>query len=194
MSLPIRAISVGLLAVAGAWTCWPAASSAQLEDWGVASYEMNTHDDGSGALSTGDEEQGYSTRQEYQMGLTALQAGKLHEAERDFDHAVAADRTNAPALTMRGVTFSREGDLGAAARDLAKSLKMDPTQIAALREYGVVLARQGKTDQAKAQLGFLKLQAEGCGDTCPDAATLKDAAAAVEDAIAQSGDPSHPHS
>jgi Tfp pilus assembly protein PilF len=127
----------------------------------------------------------YDAGQQYQLGLAALQAGKVHEAERDFEHAVAADPSNAEALTMRGVARQRGGDLGGAARDFEKSLKMDPTQLVALREYGVTLAMQGKADKAKAQLGLLKLQAEGCGENCPDAARLKDAVKAVQDAIAQ---------
>jgi Flp pilus assembly protein TadD len=118
------------------------------------------------------------------MGLTALAAGKTHEAERDFDHAVNADKTNASYLTMRGVARERGGNLDGAALDFEKSLKMDPTQIMALQEYGVTLAKQGKADKAKAQLGLLKLQAKGCGDACPDAARLKEAVQAVETALA----------
>jgi tetratricopeptide (TPR) repeat protein len=186
VSVRAKIFSITVLSMLGAGL-WPAASSAQ-QDYGVASYMMNLHNGGNGAQGPGGEQaQRYSATQEYQQGLEAFRAGKIHEAERDFDHAVNADRKSPEMLTMRGVARSRLDDLGGAANDLQKSLTMDPTQITALREYGVVLARQGKTDKAKAQLGLLKLQAEGCGDSCPDAATLKDATAAVQDAIAQPG-------
>jgi Flp pilus assembly protein TadD len=176
-----------LLAVASlSASAWPGFVRAQFEDPNANTQIMMNQTGRNGSVGS---ERAESDRvdagQQYQMGLAALQAGKVHEAERDFEHAVAGDPHNAEALTMRGVARQRGGDLGGAARDFEKSLKMDPTQLVALREYGVTLAMQGKADKAKAQLGLLKLQAEGCGEACPDAAKLKDAVKAVQDALAQ---------
>jgi Tfp pilus assembly protein PilF len=158
-------------------------SAAQIADPN-ANNQIPMQHPGSGALSgSWGAGEGYNAAQQYQLGLAALAAGKIHEAERAFEDAVTADRTNANAQTMRGVARERGGDLNGAAHDFETSLKMDPTQITALREYGVTLARQGKADKAKSQLGPLKLQSEACADTtCPDAAKLKDAVAAVQEA------------
>jgi predicted Zn-dependent protease len=162
---------------------WPAL--AQDVDGYNNSLILQSHGGNGAYASTGETPRHYNAIQQYQVGMAALKAGRLREAQEAFDNAVTADPNNVYALTMRGVVRSRQGDLGGAAHDLDKSLKMDPTQIIALGEYGVVLAKQGKTEKAKSQLGLLTLQAEGCGDTCPDAAKLKDAAAAVRAALAQ---------
>ncbi len=180
-----RAKLVSTAACLAASLVWAEPGLAQIVDPNANARFLMEQGHGGGLSGAADNRPGYSAAQLYQMGLTALAAGKIHEAERDFDHAVNADKTNASALTMRGVARERGGNLDGAAVDLAKSLKMDPTQITALKEYGVVLAKQGKADKAKAQLGLLKLQSEGCGETCPDAAKLKEAVAAVQEALGQ---------
>jgi Tfp pilus assembly protein PilF len=176
--------AAALLALAGLGA-GTSTRAAQLVDPN-ANNQMLMQMGGSGALQGADvTTRHYDPHQQYQLGLAALKDGKFSDAERAFDRAVTADPNYAEALAMRGVARSRQGQLNGAARDLSKALKMDPTLIAAVREYGVVLAKLGETDKAKAQLGILKLQAEGCAETCPDAASLKDAAAAVEEALDQ---------
>jgi Flp pilus assembly protein TadD len=184
MSVRAKLVSTAACLAAGL-IVWPGSGLSQIVDPNANARYLMEQGHGGGLSGAPDNRPSYSAAQLYQMGLTALAAGKVHEAERDFDHAVNADKTNARALTMRGVARERGGNLDGAVRDFEKSLKMDPTQITALQEYGVTLAKQGKPDKAKAQLGLLKLQAEGCGDACPDAAKLKEAVAAVQEALGQ---------
>jgi Flp pilus assembly protein TadD len=184
-----------LLSMAAA-LAWPAASLAQIDySGGAGTYSMAAQHGNAGSIgATSNDDSGPTAQQSYQTGLEALKAGNLPKAERAFNNAVFADRKNATYLAMRGVARSRQDDLEAAAKDLEQALKIDPTEVVALREYGIVLAKQGKAENAKAELARLKLQADDCGDTCPDAAKLKEAATAVQDAIAQGASAPGAHS
>jgi tetratricopeptide (TPR) repeat protein len=124
---------------------------------------------------------------EYQKGVDALQAGKFRDAERSFDNALSADPNNAQTLYMMGLAKAGKGDLKGAARSYERSLKFDSHQIQARRDYAVTLAKLGQADKAQAQLALLRTQAAACGETCPEAADLKAALAAVQAALSPSG-------
>lgn len=121
---------------------------------------------------------------EYQKGQDALQLGKFRDAETHFDNALSVDPKNADTLFMYGMAKAGRGDLKGAAHAYEKSLKIDPNQIPARREYAVALAKTGQGDKAQAQFAMLKDRATACADTCPEAADLKAAVAAVQAALA----------
>jgi tetratricopeptide (TPR) repeat protein len=129
----------------------------------------------------------YDPAVEYQKGEAALQADKFAEAEHHFVNALSADPNNAGTLFMLGMARSGRGDEKGAVKAYEKSLKIDDGQIGARREYGVALAKLGQSDKAQAQLALLKTRADACGDTCPQAADLKAAQAAVQAALSPSG-------
>jgi tetratricopeptide (TPR) repeat protein len=129
----------------------------------------------------------YDPAVEYQKGETALQAGKFQEAEHHFDNSLDADPSNAGTLFMLGMARAGKGDEKGAVKAYEKSLKIDDKQIGARREYGVALAKLGQADKAQAQLALLKSQADACAETCPQAADLKAAQAAVQAALSPAG-------
>jgi tetratricopeptide (TPR) repeat protein len=129
----------------------------------------------------------YDPAVEYQKGEAALQANKFADAEHHFDNSLSADPNNAGTLFMLGMARAGRGDEKGAVKAYEKSLKIDDKQIGARREYGVALAKTGQSDKAQAQLTLLKTRADACGETCPDAADLKAAQAAVQAALSPAG-------
>ncbi|HEY5106906.1 MAG TPA: tetratricopeptide repeat protein [Caulobacteraceae bacterium] len=126
----------------------------------------------------------YDPVAEYQHGAAAYKAGKFKEASRDFEHVTDAQPRVADAWFMLGMAKSQAGDDHGAARAFERAVKLDPAPVGPHREYAVSLARLKQTDKAGEQLAWLKSQAGACGDTCPQAADLKAAVAAVEQAMA----------
>jgi tetratricopeptide (TPR) repeat protein len=126
----------------------------------------------------------YDPVEEYRNGVADLQAGKFKEAERDFDHVLDVAPRNADALFMMGMAKTGRGDLKGAARYYEKSLKIDGGQIRAMRELAITDAKLGQADKAQAQLAALKAKAATCADACAEAADLKAAITAVEQATA----------
>ena len=126
----------------------------------------------------------YDPSVEYQHGLVDLQAGKFRDADREFNHVLAALPRDTDTLFYSGMSKAGYGDLKGAQRAYEKALKIDADQILARRELAVTLARLGQADQAKAQLDILQTRAATCGDTCPQSADLKAAVATVQAALA----------
>lgn len=146
---------------------------------------------GVGGRAFGDEDgpPTYDPVEQYNLGLADLRAGKFHDADRDFDHALMADPRNVDALTMQGEAREGESDMHGAAHDFERALKIDPTAVAARRDYAIALAKLGQAPQAQAQYAMLKIQSDACAGACANAADLKAALAAVEAALSPAGAP-----
>jgi Flp pilus assembly protein TadD len=125
----------------------------------------------------------YDPVQEYQQGMAAYQAGNFKSAASHFENVVDTQPRSANTWYMLGMAKSGSGDLKGAERALGKSVKLDAAPVAPLRELGVTQARLKENDKAGAELATLKSRAASCNDTCPDAADLKAAVAAVEQAL-----------
>jgi tetratricopeptide (TPR) repeat protein len=125
----------------------------------------------------------YDPAVEYRAGVAEMQAGKFHEAERSFNHALAVDANNPDTFYMLGLAKAGGGDLRGAARAYERSLKLDSHPINVRRDYAVTLAKLNQADKAQAQFAILKAQADACGTSCPMAGDLKAALAAVEAAL-----------
>jgi tetratricopeptide (TPR) repeat protein len=126
----------------------------------------------------------YDPVEEYRNGVGYLQTGKFKEAEHAFDHVLDVAPRNADALFMMGMAKTGRGDLKGAARYYEKTLKIDGGQIRAMRELAITDAKLGQADKAQAQLTALKAKAATCADACAEAADLKAAISAVEQATA----------
>jgi tetratricopeptide (TPR) repeat protein len=130
----------------------------------------------------------YDPVQEYQSGVADLKAGRYKEAVREFEHVTDAQPRVANAWYMLGLAKAGTKDVKGASKAYEKAVKLDPAPVAPLREYALSLAELKQTDKANAQLAALKTRAATCADSCPDAADLKAAVSAVEQAMT-SGSP-----
>ncbi len=136
----------------------------------------------------------YNAADEARSGAAALQAGKYKDAARYFEHVTEAAPKVAVGWYLLGMAKAAGGDDKGAAKAYEKSVKLDPDRIDAHRDYAVSLAKLKQADKAGAQLDMLKSRAASCGDTCPQAADLKAAVAAVQQAMtpAQAAAPAGP--
>jgi tetratricopeptide (TPR) repeat protein len=126
----------------------------------------------------------YDPTVEYRKGVEALKNGKYHDADRYFGNVLSVAPDNPSVVVLQGVAKGAAGDLKGSERAFEKALKMEPDNILARRESAKTLAMLGQNDKAQIQLDILKKRVAACGDTCPDAADLKSAVAAVETAMA----------
>ena len=129
----------------------------------------------------------YNAAEEARSGEAALQAGKYKDAARYFEHVTEAAPKVAVGWYMLGMARAAGGDDKGAVRAYEKSVKLDPDRIDAHRDYAVSLTKLKQNDKAAAQLDALKSRAAACNDTCPQAADLKAAVAAVQQVLAPAG-------
>jgi tetratricopeptide (TPR) repeat protein len=121
----------------------------------------------------------YDAAAEYRDGVKALDEKRFKDAKTNFDHVLAMDSKNANANYLGGMARLGLNDNKGAARYFEKAIKYDNDLIAAHKQYGVALAALGQKDKAQAELDALKARATQCGESCPQAADLKDAIAAI---------------
>ena len=139
---------------------------------------------GGGASMPSVSEPAYDPTAEYKKAVEALKAGKYKDADRYLGHVLEVVPDNAQVLFLQGVAKDAAGDPKGAERAYEKALKADPQNISARRESAILLAKLGQPDKAKAQSDILNTRLAACGDTCPDAANLKAAVAAIQEASA----------
>ncbi len=125
----------------------------------------------------------YDAVAEYQAGMAAYQSGKFKDAVQDFEHATYAQSKDANSWYMLGMARSGAGDAKGAVKALEKSIKIDPAPVAPHRELALALAAMKDDAKAHDELGVLQTKATACADTCPQAADLKAAIAAVNQAL-----------
>lgn len=125
----------------------------------------------------------YDPVEEYNKGVAALKEQRWQDAQRALSRLTAVSPRNAEAWRLLGMANAGQNDLKAAKRAYERAIKIDPENVNG--HYGLGMALAGLKDgKAKDQLAWLKSKAQACGDTCPDAATLKTAVPRVEAAIA----------
>ena len=125
----------------------------------------------------------YDPVQEYQQGMSDYQAGNYKSAARHFDNVTYAQGHDANAWYMLGMAKSGDGDLKGAEKALAKSAKLDSSSVATHRDLALTEAKLKENDKAQAELGVLTQQSTQCNNTCPQAADLKAAIAAVQQSL-----------
>jgi len=137
---------------------------------------------GGGASMPSASEPAFDPTVEYKKAVEALKAGKYKDADRYLSHVLEVVPDNAQVLFLQGIAKDAAGDPKGAERVYEKVLKLDPQNIPARRESAIVLTKLGQADKAKAQSDILKARMAACGDACPEAADLKTAVAAVQEA------------
>ena len=148
---------------------------------------------GGGASMPSASEPAYDPTVEYKKAVEALKAGKYKDADRYLGHVLEVVPDNAQVLFLQGVAKDAAGDQKGAERVYEKTLKVDSQNIPARRESAILLTKLGQADKAKAQSDILNARLAACGDACPDAANLKAAVAAVQEASAPpAGGPTAP--
>src|SRR5439155_6879031 len=83
-------------------------------------------------------------------GVALTQHGKLDQAIRDFELAVALDPNLDAAYYSLGQALQQQGQYDAAAEHFAKVLQLKPNHPAARLQLGLTRARQGKSEEATA--------------------------------------------
>ena len=121
----------------------------------------------------------YDAAAEYRSGVTALGENRFADAKKNFDHVLEMDAKNANANYLAGLARVGLKDNKGALRYFEKAVKYDDSLIGAHKQYGVALAATGQKDKAQAELDALKARAAKCGDSCPEAADLRDAISAI---------------
>ncbi len=128
----------------------------------------------------------YDPVEEYRHGAAALKAGKYRTAAQDFERITEVQPKIAAVWYLLGLARSGDGDVKGAAHAYEKAVKLDPQPIEPHREFAVALAKLRQNDRASAELEVLKTRAAACNETCPQAAALKAAIAAVEASLSSS--------
>jgi len=126
----------------------------------------------------------YDPTADYQKGVAAFQAGQYKDAASAFRKVVDAVPRNAQAQYMLGASLLGAGDYKKAVRPLDAAVKYDGKLIEARRDLGVAAARSGDTKRVDEQLAAIRALQAGCAESCPDAAKLASAIAAIEAAQA----------
>lgn len=121
--------------------------------------------------------------QDYRQGMADYRAGRFKSAERHFSNFIGAQGRDARGWYMLGMAKSGAGDLKGAEKALVRSARLDPAPVATRRDLALVEARLKQGDRAQAELSVLTARSIACHDTCPEAADLTSAVAAVRQAL-----------
>lgn len=125
----------------------------------------------------------YDPTKDYRAGVAALQANKFDEADKAFTRVLRATPRDVNVLFMSGLAKAGKNDFKGASAAYERALRADAKHIMARREYALTLIKLNQKDKAAAELNTLQTRATACADTCPEAADLKAAVAAVEKAL-----------
>jgi len=125
----------------------------------------------------------YDPAVEYSKGVALMRDKDFKGAERAFGRVLAVLPKSADTLLFMGMAQSEQGNLKGARRAFEKVVKFEPDRIAGHQALGVTLAKLNETDKARVELDLLQARAAKCGATCPEAAALKTAVAAIEAAL-----------
>jgi tetratricopeptide (TPR) repeat protein len=124
---------------------------------------------------------------EYKKGLDALDANDFKDAAQSFDRVLSVAPKNVQTLVADGYAHAGMQDYPGARDAYKKALDVDSSHIVARRGLALALVSLGDKDGASKELATLKVRAQACGGTCPDASDLNAAVAAVEGAIGAPG-------
>jgi len=151
----------------------------------IAAPAVGSGGGGGGSLGTSPSESAprYDAAAEYRAGVAALGENRFADAKRNFDHVLAVAPRDANSQYLGGLARMGLSDAKGAVRFFEKAIKYDANLIAAHKQYGLALIASGKRDKAQAALDALKARGAQCGDTCAQAADLRDAIAAITAAL-----------
>jgi Flp pilus assembly protein TadD len=124
----------------------------------------------------------YDPAAEYAKAITALKANNFKDAARAASHVTEAVPTNPDAWRLLGMAKAGDNDWKGSRRAYEKAVKLTPDDPGSHAGLAVALANL-KDPKAQAEADWLKSKAQACGDSCPDAARLKDLTSKVESAM-----------
>jgi len=125
----------------------------------------------------------YNPVQEYQQGMADYQAERFKSAANHFENVTDSEPRDANTWYMLGASRSGAGDLKGAEKALSKSVKLDPAPVNPHRDLAIAEAKLKENDKANTELGVLNARATTCNGACPEAADIKAAIAAVQQAL-----------
>jgi tetratricopeptide (TPR) repeat protein len=88
----------------------------------------------------------------YNLGLLAAMTGRLDEAVRHYEYALARDENHVEARSNLAAVLVRQGRLERAVRELRQVVAIDPENPVARTNLGLVLAEQGDVPGARREL------------------------------------------
>ncbi len=139
---------------------------------------------GGGAAMPSTSAPNYDPVVEYRTGIAAYEAKDYKKAVAAFKHVVAVAPTLAPAQYLLGASLIGLGDFKRAIKPLEAAAKADPTLIEAQRDLAISYARQGDLVKAAARRDALNARKVACAGTCPAAAQIDAAIAAIDAVLA----------
>jgi len=176
----MKRASVALVVASSLALCSVPALTLAMGSGGMGGGGMPSGGGGMNSMPAGPE---YDPQVEYQHGTADLQAGKYKDAATDFEHVTEVAPKSANAWLMLGEAKEGAGDEKGAQRAYERSVKLDGTSVQAHRELALSEIKLNQMDKAHAELADLQTKAASCGDSCPDAADLKAAIAAIQAAM-----------
>lgn len=139
---------------------------------------------GGGGVSPGATAPQYDPAVEFQNGLRAYGAQDYRAAVTAFRRVVEVAPRHAPAQYYLGASYIGQGDYRRARRPLEAALRADANLIEARRDLAIAYTRTAEPDKAAEHRAELEQRKTACAGTCPEAARLDAALAAVDAAIA----------
>ena len=106
-----------------------------------------------------------NTKQDFEDGKKAAQAGQYDKAIELMKKVVAAEPKNADAYNYLGFAYRKKGDVKPAAASYETALKLDPKHKGALEYQGELFLKLGKVEDAMKNRGQLHvLCPTGCAE------------------------------
>ncbi len=115
----------------------------------------------------------YDPSAEYAKAVAALKANNFKDAARAASHVTDAVPTNVDGWRLLGMATAGNNDWKGSRRAYERAVKLAPDNAEAHAGLGLALANL-KDSKAQSEADWLKAKAQACGDSCPDAARLKD--------------------
>jgi len=124
----------------------------------------------------------YDPAAEYAKAIVAMKASKFKDAARAAGHVTDAVPTNPDAWRLLGMAKAGANDWKGSRRAYERAVKLTPDD--PMSHAGLAMALVNLKDpKAQGEADWLKSKAEACGDSCADAARLKDLNAKVQSAM-----------
>lgn len=141
---------------------------------------------GGGGATPGATSPQYDPAVEFQNGLRAYSAQDYRAAVTAFRRVVEAAPRYAAGQYYLGASYIGQGDFRRARRPLEAAVRADPTLIEAHRDLAIAYLRTEEAGKAAEQRAILAERQTTCAGTCPDAAKLAAALAAIDASMAGS--------
>ncbi|MDB5419752.1 MAG: hypothetical protein JWP50_3171 [Phenylobacterium sp.] len=138
---------------------------------------------GGGASMPSESAPRYDPAAEYAKAISALNAKQYKDAARAAQHVTDAAPKNPDAWKLLGAARSGDNDWKGARRAYERLVRLAPDDAVAHAGLGVALANL-KDPKVQGEVDWLKARLQACGDSCPEAASLKALTGTVDAAMA----------